>query len=150
MGTTEPRAGQMIVEALCHLKAHRGFTPREVVGYISNTYGADKQIRRCAITALKRGAEFGILVKNKGRYALKITDTVPSLASRGSSEELEADSWQGRHLHKAACKKKKKKKPRNLCKPRRARRRSSRPKCGAKRQRKPRPKRRPRPKKPKC
>lgn len=126
MGEKRPvKAGKLVVEAIRHLKAERGFTPKEIINYISANHGVSDRMIKCIYTSLKRGAEYGILRTLRGRYTLKASPTSPLLgASQTKDEDLNPEEAK-RRGGGGSCKKRKS----------RPKRRSGKKRCGKKRSR---------------
>uniref|UniRef100_A0A1B6MTJ2 H15 domain-containing protein n=1 Tax=Graphocephala atropunctata TaxID=36148 RepID=A0A1B6MTJ2_9HEMI len=81
------KAAKLVMEAIQHLKTERGFTAKEIIKFINTNHGVNDQMVKCIYTALERGADYGILRANRGRYTLRLTPTVPNLELKKKQDD---------------------------------------------------------------
>lgn len=118
MGEKKPvKAAKLVVEAIRLLKAERGFTPKEIINYISANHKVNDRMVKCIYTSLKRGAEYGILRTRRGRFMFKVPPPLTQLTAV-KTENFETEEAR-RRGGGGLCKKRK-----------RSKKRSSKKRCG--------------------
>ncbi|XP_011305681.1 uncharacterized protein [Fopius arisanus] len=80
----------LVVSAMRKLRDENGCTVGNIMGYIS-TYCDKPAPKREVVAALKRGLEFGIVDRKRGRYFLQTDDKTIEDKKRGTRPKLPTD-----------------------------------------------------------
>ncbi|CAD6239994.1 GSCOCG00002457001-RA-CDS [Cotesia congregata] len=80
-----PKMTKLVVSAIKNLRDVQGSTTKDILNYVMKEYNSEPSLERRLRTALKRGIDYGILVK-KGPHYLLNTEPEMSVAEQAPME----------------------------------------------------------------